>query len=245
VSYRNRFECKFVVPESIATAVFRRVQPFVAVDPYGAHRPDHSYPVASLYLDSPSQRLYHETVDGLSERFKLRVRTYDDDPNSPLFLEVKRRHDRVVQKLRCPIPRHLLPAVLAGEPVELPGNSATKQRSLAEFQRLMLLAQAVPQATVKYQRQAYVGLDDPEVRCTADRRLCALPEPEPRLRMHDPDYRTVPTHGVILELKFTDRMPPWMVDAIRAHDLQRRSFSKYCTSVDALNDRPTGVRLQN
>ncbi|MBL8756720.1 MAG: polyphosphate polymerase domain-containing protein [Planctomycetes bacterium] len=244
MTYRNRFECKFVVPESTAAAVFRRVQPFVAPDPYGADRPDHSYTIASLYLDSPTLRLYHETVDGQSERFKLRVRTYDDDPKTPLFLEVKRRHDRVVQKLRCPIPRHLLPAVLAGEPVDLPGSSPTKQRSLAEFQRLMLLARAIPRTTVKYQRQAYVGLDDPEVRVTGDRRLCAVTETAPRVRVHDPDYRTVPTHGVVLELKFTDRMPPWMADAIRALDLRRRSFSKYCTSVDALNDRPTAARLQ-
>jgi hypothetical protein len=137
VSYRNRFECKFVVPESAVATVLRRVLPFVAPDPFAARRPDHTYTIASLYLDDQAQSLYRETSEGQSERFKLRVRAYDDDPAAPIFLEVKRRHDRVVQKLRCPIPRHLLPAVLAGECVELPGASPSKRASLAEFQRLM------------------------------------------------------------------------------------------------------------
>jgi hypothetical protein len=234
VTYRNRHECKFVVPESIAQRVLQRVRPFVAPDPHAARSEDHSYTIATLYLDDHARSLYRETVEGLPFRYKLRVRTYDDAPTTPLFLEIKRRHDRVVQKLRCPIPRGLLPAVLAGEPVTLPGATPAKLASLAEFARLAQLRRTHPVAVVRYQRQAYVGLDDQEVRVTVDRRLCAMPTREAAVVLHGPRFVTVPIRGVILELKFTDRMPPWMLHAIRGEELRRQSYSKYCSSLDAL-----------
>jgi VTC domain len=234
VTYHNRHECKFVVPESVAERLLRRVTPFVEPDAHGAQRSNQSYTIASLYLDDAGGTLYRETVEGIAHRYKLRVRTYSDDPATPVFLEVKRRHDRVVQKLRCPVPRVVLPALLSGDTTEVPGLPANKQPSLAEFLRLLQLRRAVPRCVVRYERQAFVGRDEHEVRVTFDRRLCAMPEERPSLRMHDARYATVPSGGVILELKFTDRCPPWMVDAVHACELRRRSFSKYCKSVDAL-----------
>lgn len=234
MSYRNRHECKFVVPEATAQQALRAVRPFVAPDPYAAASPTHSYPIVSLYLDDARRSLYGETVEGLAQRFKLRVRAYDDHPDAPVFLEVKRRHDKVVQKLRCPLPRPFLADALAGAPIDVPGASPQKRASLGEFQRLLLLRRAAPAAIVRYERQAYVGLDDPEVRVTVDRRLCAMPTDRPEVTFDGPGFRGVPLPGVILELKFTDRMPPWMHGVVVANDLHRVSCSKYCHSLDAL-----------
>ena len=47
------------------------------------------YHVHSLYLDSPAYELYHETTEGVKNRFKLRMRFYDDSPEAPVFLEIK------------------------------------------------------------------------------------------------------------------------------------------------------------
>jgi hypothetical protein len=234
VSYRNRHECKFVVPEATAQQALRAVQPFVAPDPHGANSPTHSYPVVSLYLDDARRSLYRETVDGVAQRYKLRVRAYADSPDAPVFLEVKRRHDKVVQKLRCPLPRALLADALAGAPLEASDASSQKRATLGEFQRLLTLRRATPAAVVRYERQAYVGLDDAEVRVTVDRRLCALPTDRIELPFDGPGFRAVPLPGVILELKFTDRMPRWMHGVIVANDLHRVSCSKYCHSLDAL-----------
>ena len=239
--YRNRHECKFVVPEAQAQHVLHLVRPFVEPDPHARAHADHSYTIASLYLDDRHRSLYRETVEGQRERYKLRVRSYGDGPGQPVFLEIKRRHDRVVRKLRCAIPPELLPTVLSGRAVDLPGASPNRQAALAEFQRLAGLRQAEPVAVVRYQRQAYVGLDDTEVRVTVDRRLCALATREPAVTMSGPGFVTVPVHGVILELKFTDRCPAWMAATIRNLELHRRSFSKYCTSLDALADNGAAV----
>ncbi len=229
--YENRYECKFVVPEAVAARVLRRVEPWVEPDPHAAPRPDRTYGIASLYLDDETNTLCRETREGRLDRCKLRVRSYGD---GPLFLEVKSRRDRVVRKLRCPIPAEALPRVLAGETDGIHDLSAGRRQALCEFVRLVLLHRAVPRITVRYDRQAWVGTDDDRHRVTFDRRLCAMPEPGARVRMHDPAYVTVPSGGVILELKFSDRCPPWMLDTIRELQLARRSFSKYATCVEAL-----------
>lgn len=234
MTYHNRHECKFVVPEEVALAVLARAAAFVEPDPNARHRPGHSYAIASLYLDTPERQLQQETVDGRSERYKLRIRTYDDAPQRPLFLEIKSRADRIVHKQRCPIPRDLLPAVLRGQIHDLPGLRPAERLALHDFVRRMVLRRAVPTCTVRYERQAYMGRGDSEVRVTVDRRLMAIPERNAVVSLHDPRYRPIAVQGVVLELKFTDRCPSWLGDIIRSLDLRRRSFSKYSTCMAAL-----------
>lgn len=228
----QRFECKYLVPESIAARVRAAVAPFVQPDAHAADRPGFSYPIATLYLDGSDLALYRETVEGKQHRYKLRIRAYADDADVPLFAEVKRRHNGVVHKRRCPVPRQALAAVAAGDPAAVPGLPANKRASLQDFCRLVQLQRAVPNVVVRYDREAYVGITEPEVRVTFDRRLRALATAQPVLRMHDPRLQPVPTNGVVLELKFTDRCPSWLLQVVQRLDLRRISFSKYCRSID-------------
>ena len=240
MAYQNRHECKFVVTEAVAADVLRSVQPHVGPDPYAAAQPDHSYEIASLYLDDPFDTLYRETVEGCAERYKLRVRSYGDDAKNEartVFLEVKRRYNSIVRKLRCPVPHDLLEGLLHGANIthdEALSVLPDRYRpALNEFLRLAAMRSARPRCTVRYRRQAYVGIDDLDTRVTFDRHLSTLPTESARVQHRAPCYIAVPTGGVILELKFTDRTPPWMAATIRKLELQRRSFSKYCSSVDA------------
>lgn len=247
MTYQNRHECKFVVTEAVAAEVLRSVQPHVGPDPYAAAQPDHSYEIASLYLDDPFDTLYRETVEGRAERYKLRVRSYGDDAKNEartVFLEVKRRHNSIVRKLRCPVPHDVLEGLLHGANIMrdkvlsvLPDRH---RPALNDFLRLVAMRSAGPRCTVRYRRQAYVGIDDLDTRVTLDRHLSMLPTETARVHHRNPCYIAVPTGGVILELKFTDRIPPWMAATIRKCELQRRSFSKYCSAVDAKRREGTG-----
>lgn len=238
--YSNRHECKFVVTEAVAADVLRSMRAHVAPDPFAALQPDHSYEIASLYLDDPFDSLYRETIEGRSQRFKLRVRSYGKGPlheQRIVFLEVKRRANRIVQKLRCPVPHDLLKGLLRGENIsrdaallQLPES---RRRALHEFLGLTAARGASPRCMVRYRRQAYVGCDDLATRVTFDRNLCTLATDVAGVHHRDPRYIPVQAGGVILELKFTDQSPPWMAAAIRRLQLRRRSFSKYCNSIDA------------
>ncbi len=51
-----------------------------------------------LYLDSNHLRTFHAANDGERNRYKLRIRYYDDDPYSPVAFEIKRRMNEGAQK---------------------------------------------------------------------------------------------------------------------------------------------------
>lgn len=240
MTYQNRHECKFVVTESVAKRVMQSVRPYVEPDPYASTMLDHTYEIASLYLDDAHETLYDETIDGCAERYKLRIRSYGSSALAKkriVFLEVKRRFNSIVRKLRCPIPYGLLEQLLNGTNLDhdviLGTNKSTQSSALNEFLRLAAHRTAGPRCIVRYRRQAYVGIDDLDTRVTFDRHLSALPTHSPMIQHRHRNYIPVPTGGVILELKFTNRAPPWMTSTIRKLELRRRSFSKYCTSIDA------------
>ena len=88
---RQRFEFKYVVDEAKALAVRGFVQGCLVVDEAGARKPDYGYHVNSLYLDSRNFSTFWHWVNADRNRFKLRMRFYDPQPDTPVFLEIKRR----------------------------------------------------------------------------------------------------------------------------------------------------------
>jgi SPX domain protein involved in polyphosphate accumulation len=235
----QRFECKYVVSESEARSIAASLAPHLRPDPNAARSPDHTYAICSLYLDNDALALCHETLAGNANRFKLRIRTYDDSPRTPLFLEVKSRANGVVHKIRARVKKPLLPALLAGRAVDIPGMNPTERGQLDEFIRLMLLTRATPRVLVRYDRQAYAGTIDDGVRVTFDRRLRGLRTDRAEVIVESGAFRPMRTGGVILELKFNDRCPAWLLRIVQMHGLRRRSFSKYCTCMQGTN--PSGA----
>ncbi len=100
-TYRSRYECKYLIAPAAACEVRRFIRPFTQPDKHAARRPNHRSAVSSLYLDSRDLALYAQTVAGEKARFKLRVRTYSDDPASPAFFEVKKKLNNVILKRRA------------------------------------------------------------------------------------------------------------------------------------------------
>ena len=100
-TFASRFECKYRISPLHAPQVRRFIEPFMRPDPYAARRPGFRYPICSLYLDTDNLALYGQTVAGEKDRYKLRVRSYSDDPAAPLFMEVKHKSNKgLVEKYR-------------------------------------------------------------------------------------------------------------------------------------------------
>ncbi len=92
----QRYELKYLVDRDKALRIREWVQGYLEVDEYSSLQPGLSYPTLSLYLDSDRLDTYWHAVNGNRNRFKLRLRYYDDQPNTPVFLEIKRREDNVI-----------------------------------------------------------------------------------------------------------------------------------------------------
>ena len=113
---RSRREIKYLVREDTALAVRAFVSCYLEPDEFALGRVDNSYPVHSLYLDSNNLDTYRASFEqGMRNRFKLRIRYYDDDPASPVFFEVKRRINEGILKQRARVRRDAVHALLMGE----------------------------------------------------------------------------------------------------------------------------------
>ncbi|MDP7063008.1 MAG: polyphosphate polymerase domain-containing protein, partial [Planctomycetota bacterium] len=182
--------------------------------------------VNSLYLDSSSHELYQTTIQGMKNRFKLRIRGYDSNPESPLFAEVKRRSDRVIMKKRAMVNRPIAEAFLRGEP--LPESNLAQNPEFVEFRNLNARLAATPAVYVSYMREAYEVNGPEPVRMTFDTGLeNAAVDLQTPFAFEDRNWHVTPCDKVILELKFTDACPHWIEVLVETFQLARCSVAKY------------------
>ena len=110
----SRFELKYLIDESRAWAIREFIRCYLEPDEYTRPQLETGYSICSLYLDTSALTLYRQTVRGLKNRFKLRIRFYDDAPESPAFVEIKRRVVDVIRKERVAITRDGVERLLRG-----------------------------------------------------------------------------------------------------------------------------------
>ena len=234
----QRLELKYVVPEHVALAVRDYVSHHLSLDRFGVGQPDFSYPVHSLYLDSDALTLYWHTINGNKNRYKLRLRYYDEKDETPIFFEIKRRMNDAILKQRGGVKRAAAARFLAGQfPAheEMYSNDLKNITALENFCRLMQHHEAKPKAHIYYRREAWVSTHNNSVRVTMDRDTHLDPDPttEMRTALKNP-VEVFGKNCVVLELKFTGRFPDWFRDLVRHFGLWQCSAAKYADGVTLL-----------
>lgn len=233
----ERYEIKYCITEEKAAAVRGDLGRHLVPDEFAAALPGRRYAVHSLYLDADNLDLYQQTVDGESNRFKLRVRYYDEAMSSPIFFEIKQRVHEHIFKYRAQVRRSAVGPLIAGHRPMMQHLASPDLRHLAnlqQFSRLMQRLGATPRVHVAYLREAWVSPLDNSVRVTMDRCVKCGPEFGSTTRAALAYPKEVFCGEVILELKFRSRMPGWLAEMCRSFELVRCSAAKYARGVDAL-----------
>lgn len=244
----ERREFKFLIDEARVSRVREMIRPFCELDPFAASQPDHKYSIESIYFDTPNLALFRANELEMSERYKLRIRSYPDVEGSPAFFEVKRRYNDVIVKDRGKAPRDWVRAV--EQPGWFPGDSEGGRLSPAAeaFLARVRAKGCRPICTVDYQREAWASTVDDYARVTFDGHIRCQAVDSPRFGArpgswtgvdHAHPYWAGTRSAMVLELKFTRAVPSWMVNIVRSLELSRASFSKYGRSVVGLSLGPT------
>jgi len=231
---QQRFELKYRIKEEVALAVRDFIQGYLIPDEFSAGKSDFSYPVHSVYLDSDDLYLYHSTLNSDKNRFKLRMRFYDDVPEKPIFFEIKRRMNRIIAKQRGAVKREAVPWILAGhlpDPEHMASSNPKHLVAIQDFSKLMNRLQAVPKAHVAYMREAWMSPYDNSARVTMDRSVRCEPDLVARLATYMEKPVTVFAEQVTLELKFTGRFPIWFRELVRVFGLVQCGAAKYVEGV--------------
>jgi len=242
----SRFELKFIIDEHCAEGVRDFARSYLEVDEFADPEKQNSYPICSLYCDNSELFLCRQTVVGEKNRFKLRIRFYDDNPDHPAFLEIKRRITDVIRKERAKVTREGARRILAGHGPDRaflsnPETDDISASAMVNFCDLRDNIGAKGCIYVSYQREAYVSPNSDLIRVTFDRLLHGSP-------YQQDDALTLPTEGVypatgngdkvILELKFTDRFAGWMRELVQEFNLQRTSVPKYVRCINEMGLKP-------
>ncbi len=233
----QRLELKYIVPEETAVAARDFVRAYLTLDKFGVGRPDLSYPIHSLYLDSDDLALYWHTINGNKNRYKLRLRYYSDKSGAPVFCEIKRRINGAILKQRGAVKRSAVEGLLAGqlpEPEQLFSDDPGQLPALERFCELMQHHQAKPKAHVAYRREAWVNSSGNATRVTMDRQVRFEFEPAMLLRTELRRPLEVFPDRVVLELKFTGRFPDWFGELARSFNLWQCAAAKYADGVALL-----------
>lgn len=235
----SRLEHKYIIRPDVALAVRDFVASYLEIDEFGATQPNLSYPVHSLYLDSDDLRIYWGTINGDKNRYKLRLRFYENRPHAPVYFEIKRRMNNAILKQRGAVRREAVAQVLAGNlpaPEQMSSADPRHQVAIQRFVELATTVGAKPKAHIAYQREAWVQPDDNSIRVTLDREvLCCVDQTtELKTEMHQP-YRVF-GNQVVLELKFTGRFPDWFGQLVRTYHLHQCSAAKYADGVALMGE---------
>jgi hypothetical protein len=230
----SRFELKYVITEDVALQIRDYVRSYLELDENGVGKPNYSYPVHSLYMDSEDLKLYWSTINGDKNRYKLRIRFYNNNPETPVFFEIKRRMNNCIMKKRGAVRRESVPFLLDGHMPE-PGFLVSKEPkhmfAVQDFCRLMQDIDAKPKVHIGYLREAYVPHDDNSARLTMDREVRSEPELTARLSTKMIKPILVWGKDIVLELKFTNRFPDWFRQLVQVFGLRQCGAAKYVDGV--------------
>ena len=230
----QRFELKYLLSERTALAVRDFISSYLELDEYCVSRPDLAYPIHSLYLDSRDLLTHQQTINGTKNRFKLRLRYYDDNPETPVFFEIKRRTNNCILKQRGGVRREAVKWLLAGhlpEPEHLVSREPKHLVALQRFNQLMSQLQAQPKAHVNYFREAWVSRKDNSVRVTVDRAMRCVPCFTADLGTAMTGQTLTFAKKLVLELKFTNYFPSWFKEMVRVFGLMQGSAAKYSEGI--------------
>lgn len=224
----QRFEAKYFVSEVQVAMLRDYMIEFTMADRHSA-----VYPVTSMYLDNANMSTYKSSLAGEKNRYKLRIRGYEEGAGKPIFTEVKQRLGRIIRKHRACLHREILDHQHWDEPVSpkylISPESVREQENLMLFSELCSRLRAEPKIAIRYNREAYVSSLEEPVRVTFDSDIAFIPVPERPSDIWNKDtrWRIIVDTPTILEIKFTDSYPSWVRRMIQRFQLKRVSLAKY------------------
>ena len=214
----ERIEKKYFLTPEQQDAMIRAFRGHMVSDAYGR------YSLCNIYYDTPDWRLIRASIEKPVYKEKLRVRSYGVPAgNGKVFVELKKKYEGVVYKRRIVLPACDAPAFLRGEAV--PVNDSQVGSEIQWFQRFY---HAEPRVYIGYDRIAFAGVEDPNLRITFDTNL-RWRDTQLDLRAGNHGSLLLPWQQVLMEVKIPGACPLWLARLLTELRLYPVSFSKYGT----------------
>lgn len=215
----NRYEKKYLMPESVYLRLRERLIPYMKPNEFGAST------ICNIYYDTPSNELIRRSIEKPVYKEKLRLRSYGIPAlTDTVFLEIKKKYMRVVNKRRIPL--RLADAYAYVEQGVRPSANGQILREIDFFLQRYDLRRAIYLA---YDRIALEGRQDASFRVTFDSRIRCR-RTAVALEAGDAGRMLLPEGFYLMESKIQGAAPVWFTDILTDLAVYPVSFSKYGTA---------------
>jgi len=207
---------------------------------------EHGYNVFSIYFDTDNFRFYREKIEGLEKRVKFRIRSYkknqDDDSLRGLFLEIKAKENLTIIKDRVFLPHDTCSRLISNN---------IDVENLSDFADHYVVKKFIyyhkrwhikPVAAIQYKRLPLMLKHYHNFRITFDHSIKCKDASMLNMDFSTADY-CLPNRLVVLEVKFNNKMPLWLMNCIKHHNLTQRRISKYALAIKHLYQRRLQKRI--
>ena len=219
-----RKEVKYRVHISDFLRIRDRLAAFMTPDPHGVAGTG-TYTVRSLYFDSIADRDLHDNLEGVTEKRKIRIRTYDTESDFAL-LEYKCKSVADSRKISLVISRQEAMRLEDGDYELL----LEREEELATFLYYKITKGVYrPRTIVEYERTAFL-YPVSDVRITYDHNIMGSISQhglyEPGIQM----YRLIPQDYGVLEVKYNDFLVSPLQRILSVLDVMPEANSKYSSA---------------
>ena len=181
------------------------------------------YFIRSLYFDDIDDFAFREKLDGVDERDKFRLRTYNYSQDVAK-LERKHKQNGYILKDSITLSRNECDMFLNGQ-----YNFLLERNEKFSKELFRIFTQRIfkPRVIVDYMREPYVfPLGD--VRVTFDKDIRTAYRSTDIFDSKIPTYPVITEGAVVLEVKFNDILPSFIHSVLQIDSPLRSAVSKYC-----------------
>ena len=212
----ERYEKKYFLTPMQYRLFREKLLCFVKADDYP------TYTLCNIYYDTDDYRLIRASLEKPMYKEKLRVRSYGvPKESSTVFVELKKKFDGVVYKRRITAAPSAAVSLLNGVEQEVEKSQISNE--ICYFQQFY---HTVPKVFLAYDREAYKGIDNPDLRITFDTNM--------RFRLDNLDLQSgdygepiIETDNILMEIKIPGVCPLWLSRLLSEYKIYPISFSKY------------------
>ena len=215
----KRYEIKYMLTLEQKEKILNAMQDYMSLDKYGRSS------IRNIYFDTDSYRLIRRSIDKPDYKEKLRIRSYGKATHdSRVFVELKKKYDKVVYKRRLDLPCDTAFDWIVGK---TPRPVDTQISHEIEY-FLKYYETLHPAAFLSYEREAYYEKNGGSFRVTFDDTI--LFRTDELSLISDAYGQSLLEDGkVLMELKCSGGLPLWLVKVLSEEKIYKTSFSKYGT----------------
>lgn len=218
-----RYEKKYIVTNLQAELLKRRLAPIMDLDSNLCNKD--FYSIRSIYFDDYYDTCLNQVINGISERYKYRIRFYDYN-DKYIVLEKKYKINNKCKKESCIITRKQVLNILNNKNVSISNDNP---KLLNELYLQIKMRGFKPKVIVDYDRIPFV-YDLDNIRITIDYNLSCSCDFSKIFNGEKFSFPLLEQGFSILEVKYNSFIPNFIRYALQLNDLERISYSKYGNS---------------